>query len=56
MSSTGSDRLPALTPFAAEFRYGHLPPEDSKAPMLNRQQSLDNARRAAQWAERTIAE
>jgi len=50
-----SDSLPELTPFAAEFRYGHLPPEAGKSPALDRQQALDRVRRARQWAQDTVA-
>ena len=46
-----SDTLPALTPFAAEFRYGQLPPEDAAPPTLDRQQALDSARRTRKWAQ-----
>jgi HEPN domain-containing protein len=49
------DRLPALTPFAAEFRYGQLPPEDAPARVLDRRGALESARRTREWAEGMVA-
>jgi HEPN domain-containing protein len=45
-------QLPALTPFAAEFRYGRLPPEqEAQEPWLDAAAVMDYVRRVRAWTE-----
>ena len=50
------DGLPTLTPFAVEFRYGQLPPEEAESRSLDRPETLDIARRTRTWAGNTLAD
>ena len=44
-------RLSLLTPYAAEFRYGRLPPEGEEASILDRAWTLRCVRKVNVWAE-----
>ena len=50
-------QLPALTPFAAEFRYGRLPPEEeAEEPRLDVAVVMDGVRRVRAWTEAMLHE
>lgn len=57
-SGTGSppdaDCLPGLTPYAAEFRYGRLPPEGDEAQPFDRAWGVDCVTRTKAWAESVL--
>ena len=49
-------RLSLLTPYAAEFRYGRLPPENEEPPTLDRAWTLRCVRQVRSWAEAILGE
>ena len=51
-----ADRLPRLTPYAAEFRYGRLPPEGGEPQTLDRTLTLRCVREVRAWAEAILGE
>lgn len=51
-----ADRLPYLTPYAAEFRYGRLPPEDEEEPSLDRAWCLRCVCEVKAWAEALVGQ
>ena len=49
-----ADKLPSLTPYAAEFRYDYLPPEVDGPRYFDRGWLLECVRRTRAWAESLI--
>jgi len=48
-------RLPTLTPYAVELRYGDLPPEPRPPAALDRQWARECVVRTLAWAERLLS-
>jgi len=46
-----AERLPGLTPYAAEFRYGRLPPEGNEAESVDQSWVMECLVRTQAWAE-----
>ena len=51
-----ADRLPGLTPYAAEFRYGRLPPEGDETGSFDRAWGVACVGRTNAWAESVLGE
>jgi len=51
-----ADRLPSLTPYAAEFRYGRLPPEGDEKDSFDRAWIVDGVTHTKAWAESVLGE
>jgi HEPN domain-containing protein len=48
--------LPRLSPFAAEHRYGRLPPESGAEEAFDRDWAMDRVREVTGWAESKLAD